>query len=74
MLLMRVPGPTCSLNRAQRGEKQQQELGQEELFVEYIVADYLFEKDRIFAYQNLDEILRASDAAMAVPIAPLSNR
>lgn len=35
--------------------KQQQELGQEELFVEYIVADYLFEKDRIFAYLNLSD-------------------
>ncbi|MGD8305935.1 MAG: deoxynucleoside kinase [Ignavibacteria bacterium] len=33
--------------------KQQEELNQEELFVEYTVADYLFEKDRIFAYLNL---------------------
>ncbi len=33
--------------------KQQQELNQENLFTEYIVCDYLFEKDRIFAYLNL---------------------
>lgn len=33
--------------------KQQQELNQENLFTEYIVSDYLFEKDRIFAFLNL---------------------
>ena len=33
--------------------KQQQELIQEELFTEHIVCDYIFEKDRIFAYLNL---------------------
>ncbi|MCG6913298.1 deoxynucleoside kinase [bacterium BMS3Abin03] len=33
--------------------KQQEELNQEELFTDYLVADYLFEKDRIFAYMNL---------------------
>ncbi len=33
--------------------KQQQELNQENLFTEHIVSDYLFEKDRIFAYLNL---------------------
>ncbi|MDY0080944.1 MAG: deoxynucleoside kinase [Ignavibacteriaceae bacterium] len=33
--------------------KQQQDLGQENLFVEFIVADYILEKDRIFAYMNL---------------------
>ena len=33
--------------------KQQQELNQENLFTEHIVCDYLFEKDRIFAYLNL---------------------
>ena len=33
--------------------KQQEELNQEELFTEYLVSDYLFEKDRIFAYMNL---------------------
>jgi deoxyadenosine/deoxycytidine kinase len=34
--------------------KQQEELNQEELFVEHTVSDYLFEKDRIFAYLNLN--------------------
>jgi deoxyadenosine/deoxycytidine kinase len=33
--------------------KQQQELNQENLFIEYIVCDYLFDKDKIFAYLNL---------------------
>ncbi|GAB4291169.1 MAG: deoxynucleoside kinase [Ignavibacteriaceae bacterium] len=33
--------------------KQQEALNQENLFLEYIVADYLFDKDRIFAYLNL---------------------
>jgi deoxyguanosine kinase len=33
--------------------KQQEELNQENLFTQYIVCDYLFEKDRIFAYLNL---------------------
>jgi len=33
--------------------KQQEELSQEDLFRDYIVSDYLFEKDRIFAYLNL---------------------
>ena len=32
--------------------KQQQELNQENLFTQYTVGDYLFEKDRIFAYLN----------------------
>lgn len=35
--------------------KQQQELHQEELFSEYIVCDYTFEKDKIFAYLNLSK-------------------
>ncbi len=35
--------------------KQQQELGQEDLFSEYIICDYIFEKDRIFAYLNLSK-------------------
>lgn len=39
------------LNRA----KQQEPLGQMDLFEKGIVADYLMEKDRIFAYLNLDE-------------------
>ncbi|MFO7448153.1 MAG: deoxynucleoside kinase [Ignavibacteriaceae bacterium] len=34
--------------------KQQQELNQENLFTEYIVCDYIFDKDRIFAYMNLN--------------------
>ena len=34
--------------------KQQQALHQENLFSEYIVADYIFEKDKIFAYLNLN--------------------
>ena len=33
--------------------KQQEELNQEDLFTQYIVGDYIFEKDRIFAYLNL---------------------
>lgn len=33
--------------------KQQQDLNQENLFTEFILADYIFEKDRIFAYLNL---------------------
>lgn len=35
--------------------KQLQELSQETLFHEYTVADYIFEKDRIFAYMNLND-------------------
>lgn len=34
--------------------KQQQILNQEDLFTNYIVADYIFEKDKIFAYLNLE--------------------
>ena len=33
--------------------KQQQRLNQQELFSSYIVSDYIFEKDKIFAYLNL---------------------
>jgi deoxyguanosine kinase len=33
--------------------KQQQKLNQEDLFSNYIVSDYIFEKDQIFAYLNL---------------------
>ena len=33
--------------------KQQQELNQEDLFSDFIVSDYIFEKDNIFAYMNL---------------------
>jgi deoxyadenosine/deoxycytidine kinase len=35
--------------------KQQQELIQDELFTNYTVSDYLFDKDRIFAYLNLSK-------------------
>ncbi len=34
--------------------KQQQFLNQEDLFTEFIVSDYYFEKDRIFAFLNLN--------------------
>ena len=34
--------------------KQQQLLHQENLFTEYLVSDYLFQKDKIFAYLNLE--------------------
>lgn len=33
--------------------KQQEELNQGNLFMEHFVSDYIFEKDRIFAYLNL---------------------
>jgi deoxyadenosine/deoxycytidine kinase len=36
--------------------KQQQELKQANLFEPHVVSDYLFEKDRIFAYLNLNEM------------------
>jgi deoxyadenosine/deoxycytidine kinase len=35
--------------------KQQQDVRQAGLFEQHIVSDYLFEKDRIFAYANLNE-------------------
>jgi deoxyadenosine/deoxycytidine kinase len=35
--------------------KQQRELAQSELFNEAVVSDYLFDKDRVFAYLNLTE-------------------
>ena len=35
--------------------KQQQELHQEDLFSEYLICDYIFEKDKIFAYLNLSK-------------------
>jgi deoxyadenosine/deoxycytidine kinase len=47
--------------------KQQQELNQENLFTEYIVCDYLFDKDRIFAYLNLsDEELKLYESIFPV--------
>lgn len=43
--------------------KQQQKLNQEELFSDFIVSDYIFEKDQIFAYMNLsDEELKLYDS------------
>ena len=33
--------------------KQQQQLNQQELFSKYMVSDYIFQKDKIFAYLNL---------------------
>ena len=35
--------------------RQQQELAQQDLFQQSVVADYLFDRDRIFAYLNLDD-------------------
>ncbi len=35
--------------------KQLQRLGHEDLFSQFLVSDYLFDKDRIFAYLNLSE-------------------
>jgi deoxyadenosine/deoxycytidine kinase len=35
--------------------QQLQELHQKELFQNYIISDYIFEKDRIFAYMNLSD-------------------
>ena len=34
--------------------KQQEQLGQEDLFAKYIVSDYIFDKDQIFAYLNME--------------------
>lgn len=34
--------------------KQQQELNQDDLFSKFIVSDYIFDKDNIFAYMNLN--------------------
>jgi deoxyguanosine kinase len=35
--------------------KQQQELLQADLFHKYLITDYIFEKDKIFAYLNLED-------------------
>jgi len=35
--------------------KQQESLNQENLFTEFIVSDYIIDKDRIFAYMNLNK-------------------
>lgn len=34
--------------------KQQQQIIQDNLFTQYVISDYMFEKDRIFAYLNLE--------------------
>ena len=47
--------------------KQQQELAQIDLFEQVIVSDYMFEKDKIFAYLNLqDDELRLYEALVGL--------
>jgi deoxyadenosine/deoxycytidine kinase len=50
--------------------KQQEELNQGNLFTEYIICDYVFEKDRIFAYLNLS----GEELKLYETIFPLLNR
>ncbi len=50
--------------------KQQEALNQENLFTEYIVSDYVFEKDRIFAYLNLS----GEELNLYESLFPLLNR
>ncbi len=46
--------------------KQQQELFQADLFHQYLVVDYIFEKDKIFAYLNLaDDELKLYETLVA---------
>ena len=46
--------------------KQQQDLFQVDLFHQYLVADYIFEKDKIFAYLNLaDDELKLYETLVA---------
>lgn len=46
--------------------KQQQELHQADLFHRFLITDYIFEKDRIFAYLNLkDEELKLYETLVA---------
>ncbi len=46
--------------------RQQQEIFQEDLFHQYLVSDYIFEKDKIFAYLNLqDEELKLYETIVA---------
>jgi deoxyadenosine/deoxycytidine kinase len=46
--------------------KQQQELFQADLFHNYVIADYIFEKDKIFAYLNLqDDELKLYETIMS---------
>ncbi len=50
--------------------KQQQKLNQEELFSDFTVSDYIFDKDRIFAYLNLS----ADELKLYESIFPLLQR
>jgi deoxyadenosine/deoxycytidine kinase len=50
--------------------KQQQGLQQEDLFNDYLVCDYIFEKDRVFAYLNLN----GEELKLYESIFPLLNR
>lgn len=50
--------------------KQQQQLNQEDLFAKYIVSDYIFDKDKIFAYLNL----RGEELKLYESIYPLLER
>ncbi|MFA8341829.1 MAG: deoxynucleoside kinase [Rhodothermaceae bacterium] len=50
--------------------KQQQSLNQENLFSKFIVSDYIFEKDKIFAYLNLSQ----DELKLYESIFPLLNR
>ncbi|HMN48116.1 MAG TPA: deoxynucleoside kinase [Ignavibacteriaceae bacterium] len=50
--------------------KQQEELIQEDLFTNYIVCDYIFDKDKIFAYLNLS----AEELKLYENIFPLLSR
>jgi len=50
--------------------KQQEELNQEDLFTNFIVCDYIFDKDKIFAYLNLS----AEELKLYESIFPLLSR
>jgi deoxyadenosine/deoxycytidine kinase len=50
--------------------KQQQTLNQENLFTEFLVSDYIFEKDKIFAYLNLS----GEELKLYESLFPLLNR
>lgn len=50
--------------------KQQEELNQEDLFANFIVCDYIFDKDKIFAYLNLS----AEELKLYENVFPLLSR
>jgi deoxyadenosine/deoxycytidine kinase len=50
--------------------KQQQGLQQEDLFSDFLVCDYIFEKDRVFAYLNLS----GEELKLYESIFPMLNR